>query len=289
MMVVAHNLWLAGWCVHVFGDHAHALAAWFPHLRIAPLPEQTIASFALQSFEFVIQQHRDSPLKNFETWHKGFLDLHDVEYADSGLCMAERFAKFTAARFGLKNAEVSTGIRPRPGLVFRKYATRVALHPAASSGDKRWLPSRFVDVARRLRAVDLSVEFTMLASERTAWVRAVGNSFPTRHFESTAELAEWLYESGWFIGNDSGVGHLASSLCIPTLTIFRRRRVSQRWRPGFAAAAVVVPPWWLPTAALKERFWRESISVRRVLKAFSRLRSKRFPSVDSNVCEIAKL
>ncbi|MFP3244975.1 MAG: glycosyltransferase family 9 protein, partial [Paraburkholderia sp.] len=84
--------------------------------------------------------------------------------------------------------------------------------------------------------------------------------------------AAWLYESGWFIGNDSGVGHLASALGIPTLTLFRRRRVAQRWRPGFTVGDIVLPSWWVPTAALKERWWRESIGVGRVLKAFRALR-----------------
>jgi heptosyltransferase-3 len=120
----------------------------------------------------------------------------------------------------------------------------------------------------------MQVEFILAERERSRWEQRADPLPPLRSFASSAQLAEWLYESGWFIGNDSGVGHLASALGIPTLTIFRRRGVAQRWRPGFTAGVIVLPSWWVPTARLKERWWRESISVRRVIKAFSGLRSR---------------
>lgn len=289
LLVVAHNLSHAGWHVQVFGDHAYALAAWFPHLSIAPALTPSDAREVLARFGAVVQQHRDRPLKDVGSWHPGFIDLHEVEYAANGNCMAKRFADFAAAHFGLEHALISNGMQAPAGVTFRKHAARVAVHPEASSGDKRWLTSRFIELARRLRAANLSVEFTMLARERPHWLHAVSDVASLRIFPSTAALAEWLYESGWFIGNDSGVGHLASSLGIPTLTVFRRRRIAERWRPGFTSGTVVVPPWWVPTAAMKERWWRESISVRRVLEAFSRLRSCDFAlTANTNVTPISK-
>ena len=274
LLVVAHNLWLAGWRVNVFGDHAHSLAAWFPHLTIAPALMPGDARHVLASYPFVVQMHRDRPLADLRGWHPGFIDLHDVEYAKNGDCMARRFADFAATRFGLPSVVVSNGISPPTSLRGRRHTSRVAVHPEASTADKRWTPQRFVELARHLRTVGLRAEFALDARELPRWDSRDAGAPPLRTFASTAALAEWLYESAWFIGNDSGVGHLASSLGVPTLTVFRRRRIAQRWRPGFAPGAIVYPPWWVPTAGLKERWWRESITVRRVLASFHALRSR---------------
>ena len=274
LLIVANNLALAGWRVDVFGAHAHALAAWFPNLTIAPALERGAARSVLTGYQHVIQMHRDRPLTQVGDWHPGFIDLHEVEYADNPHCMAKRFADFAAARFELQNVVISNGMQPPPDLMFRRHASRVAIHPEASTPDKRWSPERFLDLFRRLQASGMQVEFILAERERSRWEQRADPLPPLRSFASSAQLAEWLYESGWFIGNDSGVGHLASALGIPTLTIFRRRGVAQRWRPGFTAGVIVLPSWWVPTARLKERWWRESISVRRVIKAFSGLRSR---------------
>jgi heptosyltransferase III len=274
LLIVAHNLSRAGWSVDIYGDHAYALAAWFPHLTIAPALTPDDARQVLARYPLVIQMHRDRPLADAGSWHNGFIDLHDVEYADNPHCMASRFASFAAARFGLTDVVTTNGMRAPEGLTFRKYLSRVAMHPEASTADKRWLPERFVKLSHRLKGLGLQTEFALEPHERERWAHLNGDLPPLRSFASTALLAAWLYESGWFIGNDSGVGHLASALGIPTLTIFRRRGVAQRWRPGFTIGDVVLPSWWLPTAGLKERWWRESITVRRVLAAFAALRSK---------------
>lgn len=274
LLVVAHNLSRAGWQVDVFGDHAHALAAWFAHLSIAPALGPAEAQAVLVRYPVVIQMHRDRPLAPLRDWHPGFIDLHEVEYGKNADCMAKRFADFAAVRFGLSDVVISNGMRAPRDLTFRKYASRVAMHPEASTPDKRWLPERFVKLSRRLAASGMQVELVVEARERSRWENLGDALPPMRSFASTALLAAWLYESGWFIGNDSGVGHLASSLGLPTLTIFRRRGVAQRWRPGFTTGDIILPSWWLPTAGLKERWWRESITVGRVLTAFLALRSR---------------
>jgi hypothetical protein len=274
LLIVAHNLWRAGWRVDVYGDHAHALAAWFPHLTIAPSLTQGDVRHVLARYPLLIQMHRDRPLADASSWHPGFIDLHDVEYADNPHCMAKRFADFAGARFALADVVTTNGMRAPAGLTFRHHASRVAMHPEASTPDKRWLPERFVKLADRLKETGFQPEFALEVRERARWEHLGSDLPPLRSFASSALLAAWLYESGWFIGNDSGVGHLASALGIPTLTIFRRRGVAQRWRPGFTTGDIVLPSWWLPTAGLKERWWRESITVRRVLTAFAALRSQ---------------
>ncbi|WP_233273007.1 glycosyltransferase family 9 protein [Paraburkholderia acidisoli] len=274
LLVIAHNLVRANWQVRIFGAHAWSLAAWFPHLPIEPALREDAARETLERFDVVIQMHRDRPFADLHAWHPGFVDLHEIEYADGEPCMAHRFAVFAAARFDLPGVEISNGMQAPAGLVHRRYAHRVAVHPEASTPDKRWLARRFIGLCRRLGTQGFAPELVMAERERARWLPRVRDALPLRAFHDTAELAAWLYESGWFIGNDSGLGHLASALGIPTLTLFRRRRVAQRWRPGFHCAEIVLPPWWLPSAGLKERLWRESISINRVMRRFGELRKR---------------
>jgi heptosyltransferase III len=280
LLIIAHNLVRAGWKVEIFGNHAWSLARWFPHLSIQPALTEEEARDRLARFDVVLQMHRDHPLKNLHAWHPGFVDLHDIEYAAGDQCMAHRFATFAAAHFALPSVEVSNGIRAPLELQYRRHTQRVAVHPEASTPDKRWLARRFIGVSRGLRDEGLVPEFVVAGSELRHWLPLASAAPPLRSFRNTADLAAWLYESGWFIGNDSGLGHLASALGIPTLTVFRRRRIAQRWRPGFQRGEIVLPPWWIPTAALKEKWWRESISVSRVRRAFRALRSRVAPILE---------
>ena len=90
-------------------------------------------------------------------------------------------------------------------------------------------------------------------------------------WQDLSELAGYVYESGWFIGNDSGIGHLASNLGIPSVSVFRRRNVSEKWRPAWGNVEVVLPWQWVPSAFLKNRWWRETLTCARVLAAFERI------------------
>ena len=77
------------------------------------------------------------------------------------------------------------------------------------------------------------VQFVIAPHERERWRDLAALDIAAPHFANLHELACCVYESGWFIGNDSGIGHLASNLGIPSLSLFRRRRVAERWRPAW--------------------------------------------------------
>ncbi|WP_429485147.1 glycosyltransferase family 9 protein [Paraburkholderia youngii] len=81
-----------------------------------------------------------------------------------------------------------------------------------------------------------------------------------------------MAEAGWFIGNDSGLGHLASAIGVPTLSLFMRSGLARTWRPGWSPGAIVLPLNVVPTGRLRERCWKRLMSVRRVLRGFETLR-----------------
>ncbi|TRO44483.1 hypothetical protein EQ831_04055 [Pseudomonas sp. ALS1279] len=96
------------------------------------------------------------------------------------------------------------------------------------------------------------------------------------HFSNVRELAAYLYESGYIIGSDSGVGLLAAALGVPALTVYRKRRDGFCWRPGWGHNAVVRPS--VSIGAMRDA-WIYSLSVGRVERAFERLVAKNEVSV----------
>ena len=80
--------------------------------------------------------------------------------------------------------------------------------------------------------------------------------------EMFERLDDWVYftcESGFFIGNDSGGGHLASNLRIPALIIGARKKLLNRWRPDWLKSEIIIPRRYLPLPTkIKRRFPRAS-------------------------------
>ena len=75
------------------------------------------------------------------------------------------------------------------------------------------------------------------------------------------------------LGNDSGIGHLASSLKIPTLTIFATKRKEILWKPNYITG-ITVSSWPLINIKglrLREKFWKKTISVKKVIHNFNKL------------------
>ncbi|WP_244195957.1 glycosyltransferase family 9 protein [Paraburkholderia susongensis] len=273
MMTIAHNLQKNRIAATVFGQHAHVLRDWFPDIDIqAELGEAHLAE-QLHGFDTVIQMHSNRPFTGLDRLHPRVILLDHICRARSSESMADRLALFCRDELGLPNAEKNNGIVPPPELQHRKYPFRVAIHPTASTVDKRWLASRFIRLAVELRDQGFSPEFVVAPQERADWkhVEKLGITLPD--LPSLDHVATWLFESGWFIGNDSGIGHLASSLQIPTISLFMRRGIARTWRPGWGIGRVLIGGAYLPTGRLRERYWKYLLSVSKVTQAFEQLRT----------------
>jgi len=104
----------------------------------------------------------------------------------------------------------------------------VLIHPGSGSPAKNWPLERFTEVGRRLGAL----------GHRVAWIRGPAEA-ALDFLEPAAEvieqprvqtLAATLARSSLFIGNDSGVSHLAAAVGAPTLAIFGPTSPAV-WRP----------------------------------------------------------
>lgn len=102
----------------------------------------------------------------------------------------------------------------------------VALHAGSGGAAKRWPPDRFAALARRLIACGyrpLLVEGLADAEVTTAVLAALGTEADRAQVVrglSIGALAALLRRCVAYIGNDSGVSHLAALAGVPTVALF---------------------------------------------------------------------
>jgi ADP-heptose:LPS heptosyltransferase len=119
-------------------------------------------------------------------------------------------------------------------------AQTVIIHPGAGSPRKRWRLQGFLELAAHLRGRRLKPEFVIGPAEQDllpelercgATVHAPGDSLALRAL---------LRSAAAYIGNDSGVSHLAAWLGLPCAVIFGPSD-PLRWRPWGGRVEIVQP------------------------------------------------
>ena len=84
----------------------------------------------------------------------------------------------------------------------------IVMHPFASSVAKRWPLEKFRAVAASL-------------GTPVKWIAGPGEELPdAERFEDLYELGCWIARARAFVGNDSGIAHLAAAVGSPVVAIF---------------------------------------------------------------------
>jgi len=122
----------------------------------------------------------------------------------------------------------------------------VVIHPGAGSPAKCWPVEQFVKLARQLREAGRTVQTIFGETELERWPRKALRAFDevaqTRRPATLVELMESLAAAAVVVGNDSGPGHLAGILGLPTVCLFGPRD-STRWKPLGPRVTVLGGPW----------------------------------------------
>ncbi len=110
----------------------------------------------------------------------------------------------------------------------------VLLHPGSGGRAKCWPAERFLTLAHRLASADIAVEIILGEVELDRWpcgdIAAFTAAFAVHLHPSLCELADRLAAARAYIGNDSGVSHLAGEMGIPSLVLFGPSPADV-WRP----------------------------------------------------------
>lgn len=116
------------------------------------------------------------------------------------------------------------------------------IHPGAGSQRKRWALDHFIEVAEAMREMDsIRVVFLIGPAESDLLPlvrkRAHGE-FLVHEVEDLSEALALIKASTCFVGNDSGLAHLAAFMGVPTVSIFGPSS-PKRWSPVGRATKVL--------------------------------------------------
>lgn len=110
----------------------------------------------------------------------------------------------------------------------------ILLHPGAGAQTKCWPADRYQALAQRLSDAGRAVYVVLGEVELERWPAAQIAAFericPVLRPTTYVELLDHLAAAAVFVGNDSGPGHLAGMLGIPTLSLFAATDPA-RWKP----------------------------------------------------------
>ena len=273
-MVLLENGQRAGLQVTMFCSRMCELRSWFPQHTIAPTlqPEelnQTLADFQMILFPKALPKTPWAGAGAGRAIADHWFDYGGL-YREN-VNRAEDMAHISSQVFELNQPTLSPEITPPASLKHRQYQKRVCIHPTSAELSKNWLPQRFLALAERLQTKGFDPVFIMSAGERKSWQPIIADRFPLYGFADVEQCATFVYESGFFIGNDSGGGHLASCLDVPVLSIHGRKGKARVWQPGWGQVEVVTPLLNVIGGSLRQHLWKYFLSVSAVERGFTRL------------------
>lgn len=269
-MVFAHNLEQQGYVVTTFSNYLTQLTAWFPGKTIAPFPAPENIKKILGSYERIISTD-GAFLARMET---PFLSKYKIYYErnfDRRTTVLQNFLEICKKDFGLSKVTENNGLQIPYPLKSRHFIKRVIINPTSTSDKKNWPAEKYIGLARKLKKKQFEPVFVVAPAERNEWQLNLKNEFALPEFASLDAVAQFIYESGYMIGNDSGIGHLAANLGLPTLSLFSRQSVANLWRPNWGKGKVVTATLQLPSGPLRTKYWKNFLTVNKVFKFFQKL------------------
>lgn len=289
-LIISNNLSKNGYKVDTYHPFLSELNGWFKYTHIKPYPEDEdkidfhepdliiinsdYEPLNKKIVEKTKNHHLDKTYELHPSTCKGKKDfIGDLKF-DITKSVNENLVTFCENDLKLSHVFVSNDVTLPSHLNYRKFQKRVAIHPTSKNIKRNWPKEKFQKLAYRLKKRGFEPYFILAPFEREYFEDISDIEIPK--FNNLEEMASFIYESAFFIGNDSGIAHLASCLKIPTLTIFANRRKQKFWKASFHIDETIGP---LPILnvkgfRLRERFWKKTISIKRVLNSFERLSQK---------------
>jgi hypothetical protein len=131
------------------------------------------------------------------------------------------------------------------GISYRRNASgAVVIHPGAGKPEKCWPVERFVALAETLKRQGREVRILLGEAELEKWpassIERVTRAADVRRPTTYLDLLDEIAQASHFVGNDSGPGHLAGIIGVPTISLFGTP--SARWRPVGPSVHVIEKP-----------------------------------------------
>lgn len=113
-----------------------------------------------------------------------------------------------AIDFFARQVGAPDGLVPRIDLQSSTSRDTIVIHPFSGSPRKNWALASYVELAKRLPL-------------KTEWTCGPEEQLPdAMRFDNLRDLAAWIAGARLYIGNDSGITHLAAAVGATTIAIF---------------------------------------------------------------------
>lgn len=269
-LVLSYNIAQAGYQIDTFSTSICELKNWFPKQNIFPFPESHSLIDTFSCYDWVISADH-SLVSEIQGIGKKFTLLKENHF-DKRKNLTENLLDFCKNHLEISNPILTNGITPPIHAKFQAHSKRVILHPESTEPKRTWISERFLQLGDKLQEMGFKPAICVGPHERDKWkVLLQDSSFDFPSHSSLNDLASYIYESYALIGNNSGLGHLASCLGLPTISLFARMSYANLWRPGFGKNHVVTPLPFLLGANLKNKYWQKALFPFQVIKAFKKL------------------
>jgi heptosyltransferase III len=270
-MVLTQNLVKNGYQITTFSNYLTQLLDWFPNYDIKAIPNINNIHETFVSYDKLISTD-GAPLiaelkKHFPTKYKIF---YEADFCRAKTVL-ENFLDICHTEFKLPEITKYNGLVVPKDTHYIKHANRVILHPTSTCATKNWPQKKFIQLALKLTRANFTPAFIVGPAERESWEHIIKQGLALPEFANLSATAKYIYESGFMIGNDSGIGHLASNLGIPTLSLFARKSIAGLWRPNWSPGLTVTSTIKLPSAKLQQKYWKNLLTVRKVMSHFTKL------------------
>lgn len=285
---LAQNLTTSGYTVTLYANLITSANCYFPWLKLESLP--TVPDVIISEYDVIL-------LDTMSPWVKEYLNHFEVS-ENILLFTAKNYSRDLPAKtFSIASVTSQTagnfknrafcldknsaknmidwvddygrdvlGVEPEsspPFVAFqhsRPIENLVVIFPTTPNPKKNFTIKGFNKLARRLIEMKLRVEIVVMPHEKEK-LQAEFENISVKSFLELAQLIEYLRTAKIVVSNDSGGGHLAAMLGIPTITITRKNKLFE-WRPGYGLGNVVAP---IVTFKLGgEHIWRPFISIKKI-------------------------
>lgn len=290
-LTLSHNLYLNGYEVDTFHDQLTQMQKWFLKLPIKKYPKVFEIESIVKKYDkiFISYDAKSEFIKRLIETAKdykpqdvfvlnpcpskkvGTQPFYKDTFFSPKINVVENILKFCKNILHLKNIEKSNGIKCFENLEHKKFSKRIIIHPSSAKVSKNWPLVKYINLAKFLKRKNFDPIFVVSQKEKNEFLEIENNGLSLKTFENLDDLASFIYQSGFMIGNDSGIGHLASSLGLDTITIFRNHRSAMLWRPGFTNSKVVYPSRLIPNFSfyrLRDKHWKSFVRECKLMKYF---------------------
>jgi heptosyltransferase III len=293
-LVLSNNLHLNGYEVVTYHNMIGSMQNWFPHLPVETYPPLEDLHKILHAHDWYFVVWNDSSEFTKQLIQEGkrrFPErvkviylypsrniMNELYYTDCLIDptapIAHNLRMVCEKVLHLPKSTKHAGLIIPTSLSYKKYPKRIVIHPTSGRPGKNWPKDKYVKLALHLKSEGFFPIFIPGSQEMAGWNDLTENDLEMAHFHTLDELAAYLYESGYLIGNDSGLGHLASALNIPTMTFCRRKALAKMWAPSFIPGIVLTPSSLIPNIRglrLRDQYWHRFITVNMARRGFERL------------------